>query len=790
VEPSRNKAAARQESTGSRETASTLQELARLLSSSANEVEWGSWERTGNQSGERIPISLARLIELAGAEGSLDLDSLSMRIADARLCVDAPDAPILAVMGLLNAGKSSLVGACLSEEGRRRILIGSGNREGTHRFILWLPSQWKANGVVWQFVQSRLLGAFPAGFEFLSDDPDRASEQYNDISMRTSVHSDVQPSPAALASTSATKVQVHKPVQVSAMEIPLVAFDPGLDRLQIALMDCPDVQTGLLAVPTPFSPSVGTSSIASESFVHQAEMIAKRRMEILTRAAPICSAFVIVLPANALHDEKVSELMQALRSRMPHTLQIAAVNRVPRRYATAEIRDEIAKLYGDRYLEGVYMAYGFDGPQQRERVPQPPDFFEPSLSGESFPLFFRIDTSTSPQPPGPIPNRDWFLTIGGELTNQSLLQDAVRSHVASLYHRWRDISEKVQQLVQDASQRREGMRRVLAEACLDFSRDPSAGGRIRLQASQKIVEQISRSLERTAPWWARPGRWASKLAEAGKSRVQQLGEWLRLPAWIGGKTESLLRFIRSRWNSNEGARVVSAESLLRSIERLDQDLLWQIDAHGGSISGSSGSRAWLVQKLQRGIDRFQSESLIELDDRELDALTSQMWNQMPWGKKIATGLAPAAILFAPLLAVIMLPLDFGGSSVLVFASVKELLGAGVAGLGFALLSPDQMPKIAESEAAWRQMGDLVATLCDTLELERPSDAQPIALRVDETWKSLPVSSIATVLGDAQAEQEGTDDSQGAVQRIVPRALRIHRGTFERFESLCRSLLNE
>ncbi|AMV31895.1 hypothetical protein VN12_07225 [Pirellula sp. SH-Sr6A] len=788
MEPSRNKADASQETTGSRETATALQELARLLSSSAREVEWGSWERMG----ERIPISLLQLIELAGARGIVDVDSLSLRIADARLCVDAPDAPILAVMGLLNAGKSSLVGSCLSEEGRRRILIGSGNREGTHRFILWLPSQWKANGVVWQFVQSRLLGAFSAGFEFLSDDPDRASEQYNDVSTRAPVHVDVHSSAPNLSSPagSAGPAASPGPVPVSAMEIPLVAFDPGLDRLQIALMDCPDVQTGMIAGSTTVSLPAGAPAIPSGSYVQQAELTAKRRMEILTRAAPICSAFVIVLPANALHDEKVSELMQAIRARMPHTLQIAAVNRVPRRYATTEIRDEIAKLYGDRYLERVYMAYGYDGPQQRERIPNPPVFFESSQTGESFPLFFRIDSPVCPLPPGAIHDRDWFLAIGSELTSHSLLQDAVRSHVASLYHRWRDVAEKVQQWVQDASKRRDAMRRVLAEACLDFSRDPSSGGRIRLQASQKIVEQISHSLERTAPWWARPGRWTSKLAEAGKSRVQQLGEWLRLPAWIGGKTEGLLRFIRSRWNANEGARVVSAESLLRSIERLDQELVWQIDAPGRSVAGSTGDRSWLVQKLQRGIDRFQAESLIELDDLELDALTSQMWHQMPWGKKIATGLAPAAILFAPLLAVIMLPLDFGGSSVLVFASVKELLGAGVAGLGFALLSPDQMPKIAESEAAWRQMGDLVATLCDTLDLERPSEAQPISLRIGETWKSLPISSIATVLDEQNPLPDGNDGLQGAVHQVVPKSLRIHRGTFERFESLCRSLLNE
>lgn len=787
MQPSRNEAGTHDESTGNRQAISSLNELARLLDSPAGDVEWGSVDRVG---GSRLHLSLSELARSLGDQEVAKVASLRGLIDETKLCVDAPDAPILAVMGLLNAGKSSMVGSCLSEQGRQRVLIGSGNREGTHRFILWLPSQWRSNQTVWKYVQSRLLSVFPAGFEFLSDDPSRAAEQYNDISFRSSPNLDAHPSTTGSAS----------PPNVSAMEIPLVAFDDGLDRLQMALMDCPDVQTGLLANAPLASNGPETVSARSESFVHQAEEVARRRMEILTRAAPICSAFVIVLPANALHDQKVSELMRALRSRMPHTLQIAAVNRVPRRYRTVEIRDEITKLYSDRCLERIYMAYGYDGPQERERIPEPPLFFQSSTSGVEYPLFFRIDGLSCPQPPKTIQENDWFFSIGQELPVTSLMQDAIRSHVASLHRQWRETSETVQRLVQDSLQRREAMRRVLAEACLDFSRDPASGGRIRLQASHKIVEQISRSLERTAPWWARPGRWTSKLAEASKSRVQQLGEWLRLPAWIGGKTEGLMRYIRSRWNSNEGAQVVSAESLFRSIQRIDLENVWQTDAPVSRLDGASNFKHIFVQKLQRGMDRFQAESTIELDDKELDALTSQMWTQMPWGKRLATGLAPAAILFAPLLAVIMLPLDFGGSSVLVFASVKELLGAGVAGLGFALLSPDQMPKIAESEAAWKQMGDLVAALCDTLNLERPSDAHPISLRIGETWRVLPVSSMSMI--DIESPPAFSADSSGVAeteetlkvmaseQRLVPLPLRIHRPTWDRFESICRNLLEQ
>jgi hypothetical protein len=84
----------------------------------------------------------------------------------------------------------------------------------------------------------------------------------------------------------------------------------------------------------------------------------------------------------------------------------------------------------------------------------------------------------------------------------------------------------------------------------------------------------------------------------------------------------------------------------------------------------------------------------------------------------------------------MLPLDFGGSTVLVFASLKELLFAGVAGLGMAMMNSDQMPKIAEEEAAWQQVSDLFAISCDEFAIERPTADQLPRLTVDQTRRRL------------------------------------------------------
>jgi hypothetical protein len=224
--------------------------------------------------------------------------------------------------------------------------------------------------------------------------------------------------------------------------------------------------------------------------------------------------------------------------------------------------------------------------------------------------------------------------------------------------------------------------------------------------------------------------------------------------------------------------VVTAESLVDSLQRFDKAGYWRLDDTNPHAIDSV--RTKLVPIVQDSIDRFQAESTIELNDQELDAVTSKMWEQMPWSKRIVTGLAPAAVLFAPLVAVMVLPIDFGGSSVLVFASLKELLGAGVAGLGMALLSPDRMPKIAESEAAWQQLGDLVAALCDALDLERPSKELPLVVSLGLEQRSLAISNLPRKIVVRSSNNPLSPS-------FVPRSMHLRPQPLSRLETLLQTL---
>lgn len=711
-------------------------------------------------------------------------ESFLQSLDQAQRLVRAPSCPIVAVLGLLNAGKSSLVSTFLDDRepiatsvrgndtsaiptsSRDRVLIGSSNAEGTHRFVLWVPQSWKRDPDIWQFVQSQLNQIFGCPAELLADDPVRASEQYNDTTPRRLSDAD------------------GRVVERATIEIPLIATDPKLDHWGIALMDCPDVQTGLL----PINPSSSVAEIRSsdndtqrasydvrlastQSYTDRVQSIADARLAVLSRSASLCSAFVVVLPANAMHDKTVSQLLSVLDQRMPHVQRFVAVNRVPRKYSSTDIANEIRTLYGHLGVARRYMAYNFEGPQQRDKIPTPPE----SLSmpdGVDLPLFFQIDDVPPPQPPGPIAPSQWLLHIGQQLEKRSLLKDGLDSIVSNLIQRVRGTIAFVRNRSEEDIRLQEKLRQSIAQACLQFSLDPTsstANPKVRLQASRQIIDQVAKSLERTSPWWAQPGRWTHRIADYGRSSISNAASWIQLPSWFTGKTAAMGQWIRSRFTQGQSGKIVTADSLLEYIAQHDRNGYLQID-------DNQSQRLKVLRACQRAIDRFQSESHSQLNDDELDKFTARMWQDMPMSKRLLTGFAPAGIVFAPLLAVLMIPMDFGGSAVLVLASLKELLFAGAAGVGLLLTQSDSMPQIAESEAAWQQMGDLFAILCDEIGIERPVTGKSPSVLLEGQSRHMPISHIPL-----RSIPVSSDD------RVIPTRYIINEATCTRIDNILETL---
>jgi hypothetical protein len=117
--------------------------------------------------------------------------------------------PIVAVAGLINSGKSSLVAAFLSPQSRTRVLRGISSREGTQRFTLWAPASWKQDAAFRNQLEQMFTRVFRHAPEPLAETAETAHAQQREN---------------------------------ESLDVPLLAFDTALDLHGIALLDCPDVQ--------------------------------------------------------------------------------------------------------------------------------------------------------------------------------------------------------------------------------------------------------------------------------------------------------------------------------------------------------------------------------------------------------------------------------------------------------------------------------------------------------------------------------------------------------------------
>ncbi|MFM8326278.1 MAG: hypothetical protein ACKN9U_15565, partial [Pirellulaceae bacterium] len=90
------------------------------------------------------------------------------------------------------------------------------------------------------------------------------------------------------------------------------------------------------------------------------------------RAMRVSSTFLVVAGANNLHDQSLAQLLHGMQQEMAGIERWLLINRVPRRYRMEEIALEIAPAIERFGLQRIYMAYHFDGPHQRERLPREP----------------------------------------------------------------------------------------------------------------------------------------------------------------------------------------------------------------------------------------------------------------------------------------------------------------------------------------------------------------------------------------------------------------------------------
>ncbi|MFN3192770.1 MAG: hypothetical protein ACE361_19820 [Aureliella sp.] len=625
--------------------------------------------------------------------------------------------PILGITGLLNAGKSTLLATFLTSNNRQRVLRGMSNDSGTHRFVLWLPKVWWDDSELLNFLIGYLSSIFGHPPERLSENADEAAIQYNGKVLSEAIMKGSEDSRGEATQNGDHRADDAGIRSVNPIAVPLIAYDECLNDLKIGLVDCPDIQTGFL-----------TSSPGSDA----GDSLASGRREQLGRIGRLCSAFVAVAKLNSLHDEGLLQILSTLRDAMRGVPRLLVVNKVKSRYGPEIVREQTRGLVDRFNIQSVYMAYDFRSSLASERIPPTPGKMQ-LAQDEQLPIFFDCDhVRTGGRDPTTRKSVDYryLLHLSDELDSGTLTQESNRALRIQLKAK---ASEVLQWLERNAAKQVTAIQDAWAatsHACYEFMVERDSLGQatgLRLQASPVIVAQMADSLQRTAPAWMRLSLKIDKTARQLHTAVANSAARFKI---LESASSSVTNFTK-KFRRGQGGEVVTPERFAKSLRSLDlHDSLRRHD------------ESQLLSSCELAMKRFAAEDKTELNEAELDEWSRQVWENMSWKDKMWKGTQPLAVMMAPLLAAVLVPIDGGGTAVLVFASTKELLAAaGIAAVMTPMATGGNATGIVQRETPWRQLSDLFAVLCDSLGVPRPSKKELPQERCEGKLRPLLPSSL-------------------------------------------------
>ncbi|MFG0266569.1 MAG: hypothetical protein ACF8AM_15705 [Rhodopirellula sp. JB055] len=695
-----------------------------LLSLLEDDDRRAAVERIAPQEGRESYLTALRRIENVQSQATL---AAGRRLHTASKLIDRPT---IAVSGMLNSGKTSLVSSFLSPAGQRRTLRGTSNRQGTHRFVLWLPQSWRSDVELWSLLITRIGDSLGNSPEELSLDPESAAEQYN-----------------------------NRDGDASLLSVPLLATDPGLDEVGVGLLDCPDI-------------------VSDEEFGLGSP---EQRRELLGRAATLCSAFLIVTGAESSRDTTLADLLRIASDLMPGVPRMLAVNKVRPRQTPDQVHetfDPLVKRYG---VGTLYAAYDFDVPSSRPFIPvvdehhPQRDAMVPAESDlqsedepELLPVFFAVSEDPDNNPPAVIDEDRLLQALPSKLDRGVLfsqLHQALRINLEDAV--WNQGVESIRRNADESFEKTRQCQQVLLDSALEYFAHRKIGGEVielRLHQSERIIRQLSESFAATAPWYA---RWGVRLNSTLRRVVGGAGDFIRnlTPTAVSRRAAD---DIKGRFQSGEYGGLIEPTGLINEIER-----------HGGTsvlthlASDSEGGSATEVEvsvfrePVERAVLRFEQDDFTTLDPRRLDAAVRQMWAEVPVHRKIATGLTPLAALFATFGAVLMIPVDLGANAILA-ASIPEMLAAAGLTIMSTMWAANRGTQDVSQQAARQQLADFLAVLCDELGVARPDP--PMDVRVGNAKVTLPPSRIAS--GEPPAKMMSLfrvrDEFVSELKRLLPR----------------------
>ncbi len=438
--------------------------------------------------------TLRELLAEAGEQSLYDSLLRRLRLLEATL-------PVVAVAGLVNAGKSSAVGTFLSAAGRERVLRGMGEEEATQRFVLWCPRTWERDELRRASLLEILGAVFGGSLEMLSEDPAQARLQYN-------FHAG----------------------SGDAFHTPLVAFDDGLDAAGFALLDCPDVER----------------KFPGASGEHTSQL----RLELLKKASAIASALLVVANHGGADKEEFENMVRAILRQMPGIPWWLLLNLCRIDYEPHQVHQHCRKLATSLNARGVFLAFDYLHPpaEWRRRTPAPLHALGEGELAQRQPAFYLAEPEPLRNPPNPVDEERFLSRLPSQFkTDGGLGQRLKAMHSRHLLEQ-AELAETRAEKYCAASQREtrrmwEELFRVCSRGYMD------AHGQLVVPLTPATAERLQKAFIKTAPWSTR----VSMTAALGLGKVVN---WLKAgPLWIWQRLEPLLRKEGGRQAQRAAAKV-------------------------------------------------------------------------------------------------------------------------------------------------------------------------------------------------------------------------------------------
>ncbi|MEM7387448.1 MAG: hypothetical protein AAF514_21125, partial [Verrucomicrobiota bacterium] len=347
--------------------------------------------------------------------------------------------PVVAVVGLINSGKSSLVASFLSPDSRSRVLRGMTGNEGSQRFTLWIPAAWRNDEGFYERLLELLGRLFGEAPEALADSAEEAREQQNNL---------------------------------EALGRPLLAVDSNLEKHGIALLDCPDIQRGK------------EDRVGNET-----------RLGMVSRAAELCAAVLVLSSRNQIEIRDLHEIMD----RMPDAQRIYAINLIreePAHEVVSEVR-QVLKLTDETPVYGAYdfliPTYAEYSPLWDENLMRDRD--ERLLA--SSPCFFELMSDSGANLPSSVEANRSLQSLAQRVTPEAMQQKRLRELQVDFFSVFREALKKVETEVAALGAERERAEDRLLEECRELIQED--GESLRITINPDMVSSIEESLNRTAP---------------------------------------------------------------------------------------------------------------------------------------------------------------------------------------------------------------------------------------------------------------------------------------------------